>query len=212
MPDFRPATIRDFLDRLLAGAKPSAGPSPPTAKILPPLPPRPPSRAAEAGAGHAVVDAAGGGDHRTIADAIAAAAAGTLIKIRPGVYREGIELTKAVEVVGDGPRFHRRRERHGDAVYMKTADATIRNVSLRCAAGRSGKKYYGVDAAKGRIVLEDCDITSDSLACVAVHGADTDAVVPAASCGTARPAACSSTTGPRAWSRIATCSATRWPA
>src|SRR6266508_3273934 len=41
-----------------------------------------------------VVDAARRGDHATIGEAIAAAAAGDRIVVRPGTYREGLILDK----------------------------------------------------------------------------------------------------------------------
>ena len=43
----------------------------------------------------------------------------------------------------------------------------VRNLTLRQGGGG---KYYAVDIGQGRLVLEDCDITSQSLSCVAVHG------------------------------------------
>ena len=110
------------------------------------------------------------GDHTTIAAAIEAARPGTIIAVDPGLYREGLVIDKPLEIVGQGAI---------DDVVIEIADANvvlfqatmgrIANVSLR----QLGGSFYAVDITRGRLDLEDCDITSQGLACVAVHdGAD----------------------------------------
>ena len=42
----------------------------------------------------------------------------------------------------------------------------VANVTLR----QLGGAFFGVDIAQGRLDLEDCDITSRGLSCVAIHG------------------------------------------
>jgi F-box protein 11 len=106
------------------------------------------------------------GDHTTIAGAIKAAKPGTLIAVEPGLYREGLVIDKPLEIVGQGTI--------GDVV-IEIADANvilfqaimgrIANVSLR----QLGGNFFAVDITRGRLDLEDCDITSQGFACVAVH-------------------------------------------
>src|SRR3954447_24935843 len=48
------------------------------------------------------------------------------------------------------------------ATMGRVADLTIRQ--------NGGGKFYAVDIARGRLLLENCDISSKSLACVTVHG------------------------------------------
>jgi parallel beta-helix repeat protein len=53
---------------------------------------------------------------------------------------------------------------------MRTQEAAVRGVTLRCVAGTRGARFYAVDVAQGQLLMEDCDVASDSLSCVAVHG------------------------------------------
>jgi parallel beta-helix repeat protein len=60
---------------------------------------------------------------------------------------------------------------------MLAEKAAVRNLTLQCAAGESGKQVFGVDIQSGELLLENCDVTSDSLACIAVRGADTNPLI-----------------------------------
>src|SRR5262249_18045596 len=127
--------------------------------------------------GPLVVDAFGRGDFLTIGAALAAAQVGARVLIRPGLYREGVELTKPVELVGDGPAAEIVVENDsGPRVGMRTDNATVRGLTLRCTA-TGEQNYWAVDISRGRLVLEDCAVSSTSGACVAVHGADVDPVI-----------------------------------
>ena len=44
----------------------------------------------------------------------------------------------------------------------------VANLTLRQVGGDG--KWYGIDIVQGRLDLEDCDVTSQSLSCVAIHG------------------------------------------
>lgn len=118
-----------------------------------------------------VVDALHRGDHASIGEALKAAKPGTRILVRPGLYREGLVVDKPVEIIGDGPAGELVIEARGqDAVLFEASMGRIANLALR---QRGGGNWYGVDIAQGRLELEDCDITSESLACVTIHsGAD----------------------------------------
>ena len=118
-----------------------------------------------------VVDAWHRGDYATITEAIKAVKPGTHILVRPGFYREGIVIDKTVEIIGDGERDDIVIEASGKpAVLFKTGNGRVANLTLRHAGGG---EWGGVDIASGRLDLEDCDISSQSRMCVAIHnGAD----------------------------------------
>lgn len=118
-----------------------------------------------------VVDAWHRGDYATITEAIKAVKPGTRILVRPGFYREGIVIDKTVEIIGDGERDDIVIEASGKpAVLFKTGNGRVANLTLRHAGGG---EWGGVDIASGRLDLEDCDISSQDWACVAIHdGAD----------------------------------------
>lgn len=116
-----------------------------------------------------VVDVWHRGDFATITEALKAVKPGARILVRPGVYEEGIVLDKPVELLGDGPRDKIVIESSGqDTVLFKATVGRLANLTLRQTKG--GIRYYGVDIAKGRLEVEDCDISSQSLTCVAIHG------------------------------------------
>jgi parallel beta-helix repeat protein len=118
-----------------------------------------------------IVDAFHRGDHATLTDALKAADPGDRILIRPGLYREGVVIDKPVEIIGDGEPGEVVIETNGSRTILFQANiARITNLTLRQTGGVG---WYCVDIAQGRLDLEGCDITSQSLSCIAIHdGAD----------------------------------------
>jgi parallel beta-helix repeat protein len=113
----------------------------------------------------------GRGNYRTISDAIKAAKDGAKILVKEGVYREGLVINKPLEIIGDGQTSKIILEySDGNCISMQTDYAKVKGLTICSQAGLKGKKYFGVNIPQGCLVLEDCDITSDSLACIAIHG------------------------------------------
>ncbi len=113
------------------------------------------------------VKAGGGGDFRTISDAIAKSAAGTQIQIFPGTYVEGIDVDRPLELVGMGQNASdvvlRVAEDH--VVHWTANSGRLSNVTVI----QDGGTYFGVyfDSGTGR--LEDSDVTSTGLGAVGVR-------------------------------------------
>lgn len=115
------------------------------------------------------VDGAGKGDFLTIAAAIAAASAGDRIEVRPGTYRETVRVERPLAIVGLGEPGSVIVEQGGDNVVVVDAvRALIRGLTLRQTGGEPSR--YGVDIKRGRVVIDNCEITSASLAAIAAHG------------------------------------------
>ncbi len=115
-----------------------------------------------------IVDSLHRGDFTTITEAIKKVAPGTRILIRRGLYKEGLVIDKPLEIIGDGDA--------GDVVIQATGTQVIKfqttmgrivNLTLQRMGGGN---WPCVDIAQGRVELEDCDITSPTHSCVAVHG------------------------------------------
>jgi len=120
-----------------------------------------------------VVSADGVGDYRSIGEALARVAAGGRVLVRPGVYEEGIVLDKRVNIVGDGPRDEIVVVGAGASCLRSSAEgARVAGLTLRGVAGRGGGggDFFAVDVMRGELVLEDCDISSETISCVGVHG------------------------------------------
>ena len=125
---------------------------------------------APAGAASVLVSASGDGDYASITEALRSVAPGGRITVRPGIYEEAVVLDKHVEIVGEGPRGEIVVKSVGASCLKSSAEsAKVSGVTLRGAAS-GGAAFFAVDILRGELVLEDCDVSSDTLSCVAVHG------------------------------------------
>jgi len=125
-----------------------------------------------------VVSADGRGDFASIGEAIKNAADNTRLLIRPGIYRESIVVDKNVELVGDGETEDVLIVGENSSCLQMLADkAILRGLTVQGRGARYGKAFFGVDVQRGESVLENCDITSDSLSCIAVHGVDANPTI-----------------------------------
>jgi len=118
-----------------------------------------------------VVDRNGRGDFTTVKAAISAAEAGDRILVRPGRYEEALVVTKPLEIVGDGPASTieiRARDTH--VLLFQAPTGLVSDLTLRQTGGVD---CHGVEVRQGQLKLDDCDISSESAACVAIRdGAD----------------------------------------
>ncbi len=114
----------------------------------------------------------------TVTEALQQARPGTRILIKPGVYRESLTLRVRVELIGVGPVDEIVIESpDGNALLMKADLARVTGLTLRSAAGQNGGRCYGVSVPVGRLTLEDCHLSSDALACLAVTASGASAVL-----------------------------------
>ncbi|HEY0048538.1 MAG TPA: pectinesterase family protein [Pyrinomonadaceae bacterium] len=118
-----------------------------------------------------IVAADGSGDFKTIGEALQKVAPNARLLVREGFYDESIILDKNIEILGDGA-FDKIivRSVNSSCILMQTDKASVRGLSLRGSGARGGKAFFAVDIPKGELILESCDISSDSLSCIAVHG------------------------------------------
>lgn len=115
-----------------------------------------------------IVDPMSRGDHTSIIEAIEAAHPGDRILVRPGLYVGRLKIDKPLEIVGTGDAGDAvvQAER-SECVLFVAPSGRIANLTLRQIGGR---EWHAVDVAQGRLDLEDCDLTSANLSCLAVHG------------------------------------------
>ena len=123
-----------------------------------------------------IIVAKQGGQYTTISEAIRNAEPGTRIMVRPGFYNEGFAIDRELEIVGDGPlRDIVVESTETNCIRMQTEKATVRGLTLR--ARTAPKEFFAVDIPRGQLILEDCDITSDTWASVAIHGTMADPII-----------------------------------
>jgi parallel beta-helix repeat protein len=117
------------------------------------------------------VEPDGGRDFRSIQAAIDAARPGTTIHVHPGIYREGLVIDKTVHIIGRGSREQITLEiDSADVVWFKGGDGKVANMTLR---QQGGGEWYGIDISGGGPTVENVDVSSQSLANIAIRdGAD----------------------------------------
>jgi len=121
-----------------------------------------------------VVSPDGAGGYATIGAAIGAVAPDTPIFIKPGVYKEAVVIDKPVALIGDGAVSEIRIEStNADCITIETSQAVVHGLTLRSSSSFDNRGVYTVYCAQGRLLIEYCDIATDSLSAVAVNGAST---------------------------------------
>lgn len=120
----------------------------------------------------------GNGDFVSISEAVKYAAAGARLKIRPGTYQESIVVDRDVEIVGDGAREDIVVQSFdASCLQMRAEKALVRNLTLQGRGAKAGREFFAVDIPTGALVLENCDIISDSLSGAAIHGVEAAPVI-----------------------------------
>jgi parallel beta-helix repeat protein len=105
-------------------------------------------------------------EYNTIMAAVRAAAEGDRILVEEGTYRENVVLHKPVEIIGEGDRETVIIESDdGNAVSFDAPRGRISNLTIR----HSGNSHSAVKITRGRLLLEECDITSRGLSCVSIQ-------------------------------------------
>ena len=113
------------------------------------------------------VAAAGDRDYRNIQDAINAATEGATIYVHPGTYTAGLIIDRTLEIIGVGERDRVRIEVSGaDVVWFQGGDSRLANMTLRQLGGGD---WFGIDVSTGNPIIENIDISSQSLAAIAIH-------------------------------------------
>ena len=120
-----------------------------------------------------IVDSTGRGQHTAISEAIATASPGDRILIRPGIYREHLTVDKPLELIGDG-----KTEEivvvgsTDDVVDFQTTIGRIANLTIRQDHKFKSVEdsYNAVDISQGRLILENCRISSTSGFVIVVRG------------------------------------------
>lgn len=113
----------------------------------------------------------GRGDHTTIGAAIAAAAPGSRLLIRPGTYVENLMLDKVLELIGEGGAEATRVEcATGHALHVTAPLARLSGLGFHRRVGSGDNTALWLTA--GRAEFDDCESSSQSLSAVEVMGAD----------------------------------------
>lgn len=127
-----------------------------------------------------IVTLDGSGDFSSISDALLHAPPNSRVLVRPGIYVESLVLDKQIEIVGDGAldEIIVQATAASCLTMLAAGEAVVRNLTLQGLAHSTGHEgFFAVDIAHGRLRLEGCDVTSDSLACIAIHNREAAPVI-----------------------------------
>lgn len=132
----------------------------------------------------------GPADYRTISEAIANAFSDTIVWVSAGFYSESLVIDKPLQIIGDGASEDVIVEStFSPCLQMRTDRAVVRGITLRHrdvtknadAIGRLVSqpllKPYAIDIPQGELILENCNIASDGIACIYIHGAAADTCI-----------------------------------
>jgi len=115
-----------------------------------------------------IVDQMHRGDYSSITQAVEAAKPGDCILVRHGLYQECVVIDKPLEIIGDGERNEIEiRAKDNDTITFKTNYGRIANLTLRQMSPR--EELACINIHSGRLIIEECDISSQSDACIVVH-------------------------------------------
>jgi parallel beta-helix repeat protein len=136
------------------------------------------SSPAKTAANSFVVAANGGGDFRSIGDALQKIAPNSRLLIREGLYNESFVIDKPVEINGDGKMENIIiRSADSSCLLMQTRKAVVRGLTFQGRGKQNGRSFFAVSIPTGELLLENCRITSDSLSGIAVFGAGASPLV-----------------------------------
>lgn len=112
-----------------------------------------------------------GAQHESISHAIESARPGAHILVKPGVYRESLIINKPVWISGGG-RAEEVIVESADSpcVVTRAAEIKIRGLTLRSFSDGEQDSYPAVDISFGRLIIEDCVISSNAGVCISIHG------------------------------------------
>ncbi|HEX8370603.1 MAG TPA: right-handed parallel beta-helix repeat-containing protein [Pyrinomonadaceae bacterium] len=125
-----------------------------------------------------IVAANGGGNFRSIGEALEKAAPNSRLLVREGLYIESLVLDKNIEIIGDGAiEKIIIRSPVSSCLLMQTKKALVRGLTLQGQGRQNGQAFFAVSIPGGELILENCHISSDSLSGVAVFGAGANPLI-----------------------------------
>jgi Right handed beta helix region len=108
----------------------------------------------------------------SLKEALATAGPGEQVIVPPGIYRDALEISQPVEVVGGGPVEQVVIQVTGaDAVRVTSGAVRLKGVTIWCAGPFADEDgHAGVYVRDGDLVIEDCVIAGGGCGDVAVQG------------------------------------------
>jgi hypothetical protein len=118
-----------------------------------------------------VVSQEQGARYGSINEAIRSAGPGARISVRPGLYRESLIIDKPIQIIGDGSVEEIIIESQGSpCLIIRAREGEVRGLSLHSYVEDNRADYPAIDIGYGKLLLEECDVVSNSSVCISIHG------------------------------------------
>lgn len=125
-----------------------------------------------------IVTANDSGHFTSISEALQKTPPNSRLLVREGLYNESIIIDRNVEIIGDGALENIIvRSINSSAIVMQTDKAIVHGLTLQGHGARNGKAFFAVEISNGELILENCDVTSDSLSGIAVYGSSSNPLI-----------------------------------
>jgi F-box protein 11 len=110
-------------------------------------------------------------------DALQDAPDNACLVLKAGVYRESLTIKKNLQIRAEGDSAVTLESQTATAIVLEGACLFLSRLVIKGVAGADKKAAPAVDVKSGRLVMEDCNLTSDALTVVEVKGAQSEAVL-----------------------------------
>jgi serine/threonine protein kinase len=122
-----------------------------------------------------IVDQTGRGHFQSISEALRRAVPGSVIAIRPGLYRENLVLDKDVELSGLGPRSEIIVEcTEPNGLMLDTKHAALHSLTVRHRPPRGKQQGQAIQIRNGQSLIADCEISTTAAHCVVISSEAAD--------------------------------------
>lgn len=124
-----------------------------------------------------IVSQKGHGDYSTINAALRKAHKGRTILVRPGVYKEGITITKDINLIADSSKGRvtiEATDTNGIYINSSIKKALVKGFTIRC---KSSESHSPLHVRQGQLIVDNCDISSNSGSCVYICGKEANPII-----------------------------------
>ena len=113
----------------------------------------------------------------SLREAVHDAAENACLMLQPGLYRESFVIKRNVRIRAESEAVTIESLSAASVFVLEGACLRLERLTLRGIGGKDKKAQAAVEVKSGRLIMEDCDLTSDSSTVLEVRGEQSEATV-----------------------------------
>jgi F-box protein 11 len=117
------------------------------------------------------------GQKPSLRDAIRDAAENACLVLQPGLYRESFTIKRNVRIRAEGEGVTIESLNAAFVFALEGACLRLERLEIHGVGGKDKKAEAAIEVRSGRLVMEDCDLTSDASTVLEVRGEQSEATV-----------------------------------